>query len=134
MPTPSPANPARTYTNAALTVIAGLLAVGVFQRSDGQASLLPAALAQPADAEFNADDPSGRISAAEQRKVIISELRGIAARMERIESRLTSGLAVKVTDMPPVRVAEPRAERPAPERPPVVTEKPSAPPADKTAK
>ncbi|MCC6952091.1 MAG: hypothetical protein IT433_11700 [Phycisphaerales bacterium] len=101
---PSP----RLYANAVLTVIAGVLVLNWLATPS---DLLGRANAQPADdIELVTDDPSGRISAAEQRKQMIQELRGLSARMERIESALTRGINVKVTDMPAMKQA---ADKPA---------------------
>lgn len=52
------------------------------------------------DISFEGDDPSGRISAAEQRKEMIQQLRSLATRMERIEASLSRGINVRVTEMP----------------------------------
>lgn len=99
---------ARLYTNAALTVIAGVLVLNWLATPS---DFVGRANAQPADdMEIAPDDPSGRISAAEQRKQMIQELRGLSARMERIESALTRGINVKVTDMPAMKQS---AEKPA---------------------
>ena len=46
------------------------------------------------------EDPSGRISAAEQRKQIIAEIRQVSGRVERVEQILSRGLNVKVTELP----------------------------------
>jgi len=101
---------ARVYSNAVLTVIAGVMVLNWFSQGQGGASI---ASAQPADSEFVADDPTGRISAAEQRKQMIAELKAASARLERIESALARGISVKVTDMPAVKVQEAKAEKPA---------------------
>lgn len=108
MPTTIRRPSARLYTNAVLTVIAGVLVLNWLATPS---DLLGKAHAQPADdMELATDDPSGRISAAEQRKQMIQELRGLSARMERIESALTRGINVKVTDMPAMKQA---ADKPA---------------------
>lgn len=110
MNTPAPAS--RTYTNVILTVIAGLLAGMVLARPDGT---VPAANAQgtvqPEATEPPSEDVAGRISAAEQRKVMIAELRNISARLERLESAMSRVVNVKVVDMPPIRVQD-KAEKP----------------------
>lgn len=53
-----------------------------------------------------ADEPStgGLISAAQQRKQMLVELRTLGQRMQRIEALLQSGLRVEVTEMPPIRL------------------------------
>jgi hypothetical protein len=103
---------ARTYTNVALTAIAALLLLNwMGQVQPG----LTSANAQPAQpqAEYSPDDASGRISAAEQRKQIVTELKGVSQRLDRIEAALSRGISVKVTDMPAQKPQEPRADKPA---------------------
>lgn len=64
-----------------------------------------AAQAQPAArAAESGDDPSGRISAAEQRKEMIGLLKGLSTRVERLETTIARGISVKVTDMPAIRM------------------------------
>lgn len=63
----------------------------------------------------SAPEPQGLLSAADQRKTIIDELRSLNSRMERVESLLSKGLTVKVSEMPtprerPEERAEPRAK------------------------
>ena len=75
-----------TYTNAVLTAIAaflGLLAIDRFV--DRAAPLESVAMAQPED------EPGGGalVSAAEQRKQIIAELRNLGKRLDKLEARLT---------------------------------------------
>jgi hypothetical protein len=85
------------YTQAVLTVIAGLLGFNALSQHN---ALTPApAYAQSGD--------EGLVSAAEQRKVIIAELRSLSSRIERLESVLARGVNVKVIDMPAVRLADP---------------------------
>jgi hypothetical protein len=89
----------RGYQNAVLTVIAALLAVNVVDRQWGV--LAPsAAEAQVAGSQ----EPGGMSNALEQRKQMIAELRQLTSRLERLDARLTSGISVKVTDMPPLRL------------------------------
>jgi hypothetical protein len=65
-------------------------------------------------------DPTegGMISAAEQRKLMINELRALNARLGAIEARLGDGVNVTVTDMPemnwPAQAPVPAAAEPAP--------------------
>jgi len=54
---------------------------------------------QPAD-----DTPDGRVSAAEQRKVMIAELKNISSRLDRIDAAMAKGLSVRVTEMPEMRL------------------------------
>lgn len=46
----------------------------------------------------------GLISAAEQRKQMLNEMKQLGQRMQRIETLLQGGLRVEVTDMPPIRL------------------------------
>lgn len=130
-PTPATTQTGRTYTNLALTVIAGLLAINVLDRAR-PSSMESLALAQPTTVRnvpgatpssqvtpVNEDDTNGRTNAAEQRKQIINELRALGTRMDRMEGVMRSGLSVKVTELPPGFGAEKsgkgeRSEKPAP--------------------
>src|SRR5690349_7380843 len=91
------------YTNGVLTVIAALLALNLAMSAGNTPSVLPAAQAQPTEP---VDEGSGLISASEQRKVIIAELRRLGTKMDRLEAKLNSGLNVKVTEMPAAKQAE----------------------------
>ncbi len=96
----------RSYLNAVLTVHAVLLGVIAVNGIAGP-SRSGVAVAQPPESYAgvptpDGDDPSGRVSAAEQRKQMIGELRTIASRLDRIEGTLNKGLSVKVTSMPPI--------------------------------
>lgn len=83
------------YQNAVLSAIALILAIGLIDRRSGNdLAALPSAHAQAQP------DQGGMTNALEQRKVIISELRNIASRLERLESKLNAGLNVKVTSLP----------------------------------
>lgn len=78
----------------AALVLGGLLAGSLF--SD---ALRPAAaLAQ--------EKGDSMTNALEQRKVMIDKLNSINDRMTRIETALSSGIKVKVTEMPPVTMKE----------------------------
>lgn len=83
------------YTNVLLTLIALSLGVIAFDSISANPSVAGAAWAQPGD-----DDEGGRISAAEQRKQIIAELKSMGARLERLDTQLQKGINVKVTEMP----------------------------------
>ena len=96
--------PRSRYLNGVLTVIAGLLALQVL---DGATS--PGRLAGAVEAEARAqggDQPSegGLVSAADQRKIMIAELKRLGAKLDAIDARLKAGLAVKVTDMPEIKM------------------------------
>jgi hypothetical protein len=92
------------YTNGVLTVIAGLLALNLFFSPGNTPEVLPAARAQPVTEPV--DEGTGLVSASEQRKVIIAELRRLGSKMDRLEAKLNSGLNVKVTEMPAAKQAE----------------------------
>lgn len=96
----------RLYTNAALTLIAGLLAIQTF--GVHESSLLRQASAQIGEPT---EDEGGRVSAADQRKQIIAELRTLGQRLERMDALLQRGLSVKVTEMPQIVIPVERKER-----------------------
>lgn len=118
------------YTNGVLTAIAGLLGLHlVGQMMDRGAGLGPGiAVAEASQPEqYRRDgaatrpaeqmDPTqgGLISAAEQRKIMISELRNLGTRLAAIETKLGSGVSVSVTDMPAIDWPAQQASAPAPE-------------------
>jgi hypothetical protein len=89
--------------NAALL---GIIAVSLL----GQRGLTSTAIAQDSgrvgvvgNTKSEDDSPTAYVSAVEQRKTMISELRTITGRLERIESALSRGINVKVTSMPASR-------------------------------
>ncbi len=114
-----PTRQQRLFTNTILTLIAGLLLAMMLDR--GQGSLISQANAQHqpvqtvrggsgnSNASSNAgsnDEPGDegvRVTAADQRKVIIAELRSLNSRMEHVEAVLSKGLTVKVSEMPPIQ-------------------------------
>ncbi len=100
---------ARTYTNAMLTVIAILLGVAVLDRAATD-PVVARAHAQPGAATAT-DDSTGLVSAAEQRKIMIAELRQISNRLDKLDGAMSRVLNVKVVEMPPVRVQE-KGDRP----------------------
>ena len=89
------------YQNIILGCIAGVLVLGMIERQSGANPAL--AQAQP--------ESGGLSNALEQRKQIIAELRMLNSRLERIESKLSSGISVKVTDMPKNQEPKPKADR-----------------------
>jgi hypothetical protein len=94
----------RLYTNAALTIIAGLLGVIALDRSGPLVSQANAQQHQPATHGGGDDEAdAGRVSAADQRKVIIAELRNLSSRVDHLEGTLSKGISVKVTEMPPIQ-------------------------------
>lgn len=98
------------------------MVAGALSLTGGPASFGPAtAQAQPAGQQGDSDDAGGRISAADQRKEMILQLRNLSVRMERMEALLSRGINVKVTQMPASAAEEPapseRAAAPAPRAP-----------------
>lgn len=89
------------YLNVVLTAIAVLLTLLVL---DGHAARGVSAASSARAQGPGSDDPHASaqalVSASEQRKLMIAELRKIGTRMERIESKLTGVVSVKVTEMP----------------------------------
>jgi hypothetical protein len=104
----TPTRSQRMFTNTILTLIAALLLAMMLDH--GQGSLIPLADAQhqtqPRSSGGGDDGEEGRVSAAEQRKVMIAELRNLSARMEHMEAVLSKPLTVKVTEMPPVQISD----------------------------
>lgn len=99
---------ARTYTNAMLTVIAIMLGVAVLDRAATD-PVVARAHAQPGATA--SDESTGLVSAAEQRKIMIAELRQISNRLDKLDGAMSRVLNVKVVEMPPVRVQE-KGDRP----------------------
>jgi hypothetical protein len=117
MNTPSPAvtRPQRLYANTVLTLIACIMLAMMLDR--GQGSLISLASAQPRQPQATTPrggddgDESGRVSAAEQRKVMIAELRNLSTRMEHIEAVLNKPLTVKVSEMPPIQFPSDKGDK-----------------------
>ncbi|MCC5787302.1 MAG: hypothetical protein JJU33_11450 [Phycisphaerales bacterium] len=82
--------------SSAAALALGLVMGAALFRDGGPAS-------NPAQAQAHT---GGLISAAEQRKQMIAQMQRLENRMERIEAQLKSGLTVKVTEMPPVRLRD----------------------------
>lgn len=89
------------YQNAVLTAIAVLLGVGLIERGAGTGS----SLTEPAGAMAQEPQDGGLTNKLEQNKQIIAELRAINGRLERIEAKLAGRVDVRVTDMPPIKMA-----------------------------
>ena len=87
-------------TNQLLTVAVVLLALLVVRPADFGAA--------PADAApTNSRGPTtGPFNSGAQREKMISALRSMEQRLDRIERKLNAGLEVRVTEMPQVRIAE----------------------------
>lgn len=106
---------AQRYTNGVLTAIAALLGLHLVGQASHHTSGAPeasiASATQPEQYRRDgaADRPTGSgndptegglVSAAEQRKIMIFELRNISARLSALETRLGEGLNVNVLTMP----------------------------------
>lgn len=83
-----------SFAKPAALVLGGLLAGSLFSDTFRPA----AALAQ--------EKGDSMTNALEQRKVMIDKLTSINDRMTKIEAALSSGIKVKVTEMPPVTMKE----------------------------
>jgi hypothetical protein len=91
------------YQNAMLTAIAVLLALGLVERHTGTVVTEPASVsAQPEP------DQGGMTNRLEQGKQQIIELRAISAKLDHLDAKLSAGINVKVTSMPPIQVNEKR--------------------------
>jgi hypothetical protein len=104
------------YQNAVLTLIAAFLGLGLVERAGSPALPESAANAQPTIDP----DQGGLSNRLEQGKQMINELHAMNTRLERIESLLSRGLSVKVTEMPPLKLppeahAKPEGEKSKPE-------------------
>lgn len=120
------------YQNLMLTAIAAMLALGLVERGGDEGSIGPAAAqAQPES------DGGGLTNKLEQNKQIISELRLLNSKVDRIEARLAGGLSVKVTDMPALKLppemrgkpqadAAPKGDQAAAEQPKPAAPKPGS--------
>lgn len=98
MTTPHTTTQSRNATPILLGVIAALLGLNLV----ATVMVGPGALETRAVAQQQTDDtnPTGFVAAAEQRKQMITELRTLALRMERIEASMKAGINVKVLSMP----------------------------------
>lgn len=89
------------YTNVVLSVIAVCLGLLVIDRySDGPAAAI---------AQTRSDQPgrgTGLVSAADQRKLMIAEIKKLSAKLDAIDKTMKSGLTVKVTEMPEITLPE----------------------------
>lgn len=95
------------YSNGVTTVLVALLGLMVVERvTTGPSGGVVASLTTPRAAQAGPDDePSaGLVSAADQRKLMLAELKRLSAQLDRLESRLASGINVKVTDMPAIKL------------------------------
>ncbi len=100
----------RTYTNLALSACAVLLGVIAFQMAGGQGSQAQAQVGIVGERPTAAPQ-DGLVSAAEQRKAIIMEIRSLSERVERMQSVLEKGISVKVTSMPASAMQQPQGDK-----------------------
>lgn len=87
--------------------IAVMLGVLVMDRVDGRAVEMRGSAAVASGGQ--PESATGLISAADQRKQIIAELRQISQRLDAVDKRLAKPLQVKVLEMPAQK-----PEKPAP--------------------
>jgi hypothetical protein len=92
------------YQNVVLTAIAGLLALSLMDRTSAGQPGLMARLMGPAQASAQSGETGELANALQQRKEMISELRQLNAKMDRLEAALAKGVNVKVTDMPALKL------------------------------
>src|SRR5690606_16811220 len=92
----------RSYSNLMLTVIAGLLALSLVDRATSTEGSI-ASVTAPAHAQ---NQPGEMVSAAQQRKMMIAEIKGLGERIDRLDKTMRSGINVKVTEMPRVRLED----------------------------
>ncbi len=97
-----------SYLNAVLTVIAVLMAITLLDRHVAPALWTgpSSAMAQPGSGEEGGTDGTGLISAGEQRKQMLAELRRMNMKLDKIETKINAGVSVKVTDMPALKLPE----------------------------
>lgn len=102
-----PARPAAalSYLNTVLTVIAVLLGVLVLGQTGTTTSAQSGVTTLSGAGGGDDDGPplDGRISAAEQRKTMIAELRTMSRKLDQVGEMLNKGLSVKVTQMPDIK-------------------------------
>jgi hypothetical protein len=104
--TDSKSDPRRLgYLNAVLTVIAVMLGLLV---ADRLVVAPPAAEAvQPAGRTDQPGRGAGLVSAADQRKAMLTELRKMSTKLDQLEKTIKSGgLSVKVTEMPEIKIPQ----------------------------
>lgn len=104
-----PAKPVRalSYLNSVLTVIAvmlGLLVLGQYGTpTAAQSGVTTMTAAGGGDGDDDGPASDGRVSAAEQRKTMIAELRTMSRKLDQVGEMLNKGLSVKVTQMPDIK-------------------------------
>lgn len=93
----------RGYSNLMLTVIAALLALNLADRATSPAGSIASVATQ---AHAQQSQPGEMVSAAQQRKLMIAEIKSLGERIDKLDKTMRSGLSVKVTEMPPVRLED----------------------------
>lgn len=105
-----------SYLNLALTVIAvmlGLLVLGQYGTPTSAQSGVSTATRSSGPEDDDGPGPDGRVSAAEQRKVMISQLRSMSKKIDQMQDLMAKGLNVKVTQMPELKLPQQPAAAPA---------------------
>lgn len=106
-PESQPAAPAHTAVLsrglAALTLVGLGLVLGTVMQPQSASAQGQVGIVGGAGSGAAASETQGMISAADQRKAMIDELRTLNSRMDRIEGLLSKGLTVKVSEMPAMR-------------------------------
>lgn len=100
MSTPTPTAPSAHHPRNATPIMLGVVAALLGLNLVSTVMVGPGALESPAFAQQDEPNPTGFIAAAEQRKLMIAELKTLGARMERIEAAMKAGINVKVLSMP----------------------------------
>lgn len=91
-------NTGRRYLNVILT--ANAIGLGMLTLNAMGLSFTGLSRAEGEQPRSNEADEGGRISAAEQRKTMISQLATLTQKMDRLESMIAKGLPVRVVEMP----------------------------------
>lgn len=89
------------YQNLMLTLLVAGVGVLILDRAPSSAAPLGVSTALAGPPEDDASDPSGRTSAAEQRKQIIAELKALNTKVGQLDATIRKG--IKITDMPQVK-------------------------------
>lgn len=105
-----------SYLNTVLTVIAVMLGLLVLSQygtpSSAQSSVTTMTSAGGGRDDDDGPGPDGRVSAAEQRKMMIAELRAMSKKLDQTHELLAKGLNVKVTQMPEIKWPDQPAAKP----------------------
>lgn len=105
---PVVSQPARTlsYLNSVLTAIAvllGMLVLGQYGTPTSAQSGVATMTAAGGEGDDDGPTSDGRVSAAEQRKIMIAELRAMSKKLDHVSEAMNKGLNVKVTQMPDIK-------------------------------